>query len=107
VALGVANLIDIIRASEAGPDQTAPRVMVVCPPPIIETGDLGEIFAGGAATSHGLSAAFAKMTARLKVPLIDAGALIAVSQVDGIHYEPLAQVTLGLAMADAVRAEFD
>ncbi|MEO6299605.1 MAG: SGNH/GDSL hydrolase family protein [Paracoccaceae bacterium] len=107
VAFGVENLINIIRASTAGPEGAAPKVMVVCPPPIIEVGDLGDIFADGAAKSQGLSATFTKMAARLNVHLVDAGTLIAVSHVDGIHYEPLAQLTLGLAMADAVRAEFE
>ena len=105
VAFGVENLVRLIRASTAGPNCGAPKVMVICPPPIIETGDLGDIFWGGAATSQGLAAAFAKMARRLDVPLVDAGGLIAVSHVDGIHYEPLAHVTLGLAMADAVRIE--
>ncbi len=103
VSLGVENLVKMIRASTAGRDRGAPKVMVVCPPPIREIGDLGLIFQGGAATSAGLSAAFARMAARLGVPLVDAGKIIAVSAVDGIHYEAEAQVALGLAMAERVR----
>ena len=106
ISFGVGVLIDIIRASKAGPGGAAPRVIVVCPPPIIEVGDLGLIFAGGAATSQGLSKAFARLAARYQVTLVDAGALIAVSPVDGVHYEASAQVALGRAMAEWVRAEF-
>ena len=106
ISFGVGVLIDIIRASKAGPGGAAPRVIVVCPPPIIEVGDLGLIFAGGAATSQGLSKAFARLAARYQVTLVDAGALIAVSPVDGVHYEASAQVALGRAMAERVRAEF-
>ncbi len=106
VAFGVENLVKLIRASTAGPGGTAPRVMVICPPPLREIGDLGDIFAGGASTSQGLSEAFAKMARRIKVPLLDAGDHIAVSHVDGVHYEAEAQVVLGMAVAEAVQAEF-
>ena len=106
ISFGVGVLIDIVRASKAGPGGAAPRVIVVCPPPIIEVGDLGLIFAGGAGTSQGLSKAFARLGARFQVTLVDAGALIAVSPVDGVHYEATAQVALGQAMAERVRAEF-
>ena len=106
VAFGVANLIDTVRASAAGPAGAAPGIIVIAPPPIREVGDLGDIFQGGAATSHGLGPAFAKMAARYKVTLVQAGDIIAVSPVDGVHYEAEAQVTLGRAMADHVRAEF-
>ena len=93
-------------AAFEGENGKAPQVMVICPPPIVEVGDLGDIFAEGTAPSRQLSAAFAKMARRLKVPLVDAGEIIAVSPVDGIHYEPEAQVKLGLAMADEVRRHF-
>ncbi len=106
IALGVGRLIEMIRASDAGPAGAAPQVMVVVPPLIREVGDLGEIFQGGATTSQHLSAAFHRMADRMKVPLVDTGPLIAVSAVDGIHYEAEAQVILGLAMAGAVHEHF-
>lgn len=106
ISFGVGVLIDIVRAAKAGPRGTAPRVMIVCPPPIIEVGDLGLIFQGGAATSAEFPQAFAKLAKRFSVTLVDAGALIAVSPLDGVHYEAAAQVMLGRAMAAAVRAEF-
>ena len=45
------------------------------------------------------------MANRLQTGFFDAGRVIAVSPVDGIHYEAEAQVQLGLAMAKAVRAQ--
>ena len=67
---------------------------------------LAVIFAGGAATSRELPAAFARLAQRFDVPLVDAGSLIAVSPVDGVHYEAEAQVALGLAMAQTLRNHF-
>lgn len=79
------------------------RILIVAPPPILETGCLAEVFAGGAAKSRALAPAIQAMCARIGTAFFDAGRHIAVSPVDGIHYEAEAQVALGLAMADAVR----
>ena len=106
ISFGVGVLIDIIRASKTGPGGAAPEVMIIAPPPIIEVGDLGRIFEGGTATSHDLPAAFARVAQRFNVPWLDAGRLISVSPVDGVHYEAEAQVVLGNAMAGEVRKHF-
>lgn len=104
IAQSVGRLVDCVRASATGPDREAPGVLVVVAPPILEVGELGAMFAGGAAKSRDLAGACAVMAARRNVPLFDAGAVIAVSPVDGIHYEAEAQRTLGRALAEAVRA---
>lgn len=104
IAFFLDRLVRMIRAAGAGPDGTEPKVLVVAPPPILEVGCLAEMFAGGAAKSHGLAAAIQAMTTRMNAGFFDAGRVIAVSPVDGIHYEAEAQVHLGLAMAAAVRS---
>jgi hypothetical protein len=47
------------------------------------------------------------MTERMGVGFFDAGAVIKVSPVDGIHYEAADQVALGLALADKLRGMMD
>lgn len=106
IAISVARLARTVRQSTAGPGGAAPQVMVICPPPILEVGEMGQMFTGGAAISQGLSAAFALVMGREAIPLFDAGRLIQASPVDGIHYEAKAQVALGLAMADHLRQHF-
>jgi lysophospholipase L1-like esterase len=103
IAFFLDRLVRMIRASGAGPNGAAPQVLVVAPPPILEAGCLAEMFAGGAVKSHGLASAIQAMATRLDAGFFDAGRVIAVSPVDGIHYEAEAQVQLGLAMATAVR----
>ncbi len=103
IAFCLARLVRLILTFGAGPGGGAPMVMVVAPPPILEVGCLAEMFAGGAAKSLGLAAAIRSMADRMGVGFFDAGAVIKVSPVDGIHYEAADQVTLGLAMAEAVR----
>jgi lysophospholipase L1-like esterase len=106
VAVSLERLVTCIRQSDAGPDGAAPMVMIVCPPPILEVGDLGGIFAGGATKSHGLAAEVSRMAERIKVPFVDAAPLIAVSPVDGIHYDAPALPAFGLALGAAMRHHF-
>ncbi len=106
IAFCLDRLIRLIRASGAGREGGAPDVLVIAPPPILEVGCLAEMFAGGAGKSHDLAAAIGAMARRLNAGFLDAGQIIAVSPVDGIHYEAEAQVKLGLAMADALRQHF-
>jgi lysophospholipase L1-like esterase len=103
IAFFLDRMVRMIRASGAGPNGAAPQVLVVAPPPILEAGCLAEMFAGGAVKSHGLASAIHAMANRLNAGFFDAGRVIAVSPVDGIHYEAEAQVNLGRAMATAVR----
>jgi lysophospholipase L1-like esterase len=102
IAFCLDRLVRLIQGAKAGRDG-APAILVVAPPPILEVGCLAEMFAGGAAKSQGLAAAIRAMTTRMGVGFFDAGTVIAVSPVDGIHYEADAQVALGLALAEAVR----
>ena len=103
IAFCLDRLVRLIQGFGAGPEGAAPGIIVVAPPPILEVGCLAEMFAGGAAKSQGLAAAIRSMADRMGVGFFDAGRVIAVSPVDGIHYKAEAQVALGLAMAGAVR----
>ncbi len=105
IAFCLDRMVRLIQGFGAGRDG-APDILVVAPPPILEVGCLAEMFAGGAAKSLGLASAIGAMAARMRVGFLDAGAVIAVSPLDGIHYEAEAQVALGHAMAQAVAARF-
>jgi lysophospholipase L1-like esterase len=106
IALSLERLVTCIRQSGHGPDGAAPQVMIVCPPPILEVGDLGQMFAGGAAKSQRLAAEVARMAQRIGVPMVDAGPLVAVSPIDGIHYDAPGLPAFGLALAAAMRHHF-
>lgn len=106
IAFCLDRLVRMVGAAGAGPDGGAPKVLVIAPPPILEVGCLAEMFAGGAAKSHALAPAIKAMCDRMGAEFFDAGAVISVSPVDGIHYEPGAQVALGLAMASVLTESF-
>lgn len=106
IALSLERLVTMIRASGAGPGGGAPGILVVAPPPIEEAGCLSEIFHGGAAKSRSLGARVQAMAERQGLPWLDAGGMIHVSHVDGIHYGPEANPILAEAFAAAIRRHF-
>jgi lysophospholipase L1-like esterase len=106
IALALEKLVTLIRASLTGPGLTAPGVLLVAPPPIRELPPLGEIFWGGEVRSQALGARIARSAQRLHVPFLDAGGVVSVSPVDGIHYDADQQEPLAQAIAEAVRRHF-
>jgi len=106
ISLSLARLVEVVRGSNAGAGGRAPGVLLVAPPPIIEVGDLGLMFAGGAAKSATLAQRIAEVARRLDVPFVDAGALIEVSPIDGIHYDEPAMAALAQGFAAALQQNF-
>ena len=106
IALSLERLIGVIRSFACGPDGTNPGILLVSPPPILEVGCLADMFEGGAAKSHGLCAAISAAATRANVSFLDAAAHIAVSPIDGIHYDKATHATLALVLADALRENF-
>lgn len=94
IALGLERLVRVIRASGAGPGGGAPGVLLVAPPPIEETGCLAMMFRGGAVKSQALAGEIAAVAARQDVAFMDAGQVVQVSAVDGVHYDPPANPAL-------------
>lgn len=99
----VAQLLRLIAASECGVGEGVPGVLLVAPPPVIETGCLAEMFEGGAEKSRRLAAIYAAVALRFGVEFLDAGAHIAVSPLDGVHYDGPDHGTLGTVIAERVR----
>ena len=62
-----------------------------------------DAFEGGLEKSQGLAAAFSRVAAPYELPLLDAGAHIATSEIDGVHLDAEAHAALGRALAEAVR----
>lgn len=102
IARSAEKLAALIRASEAGPDGRAPVVLMVAPPPIVETGCLLGMFAGGRTKSETFPMEFSAAARHADVAFFDAGQVIAVDPVDGIHYNAAAHAALGKALAAEV-----
>ena len=106
IALSLERLVRVIRTFEAGPGGANPEIILVAPPPILEAGPLAGMFAGGAAKSKGLAAAIREVADRQGCVFVDAGALVEVSPVDGVHYEAEANPVLAEAFAALIRKHF-
>ena len=101
---GVAGLLDLAISPELQDRHGGFRVLLICPPPVLETGVLAVDFWGAAAKSQALPPLYAALAASRGVGFLDAGQVIAVSPVDGVHFDAPAHLALGAAVAEAVRA---
>ncbi len=106
IAHSLERLVRMIRASDCGPGGKGPQVLLVAPPPIIEVGCLAGMFAGGAAKSQALAVEIAAAAKRAGVAFLDAGQVVQVSAIDGIHYDAEANPKLAAAVAAAITAHF-
>ncbi len=106
IADSVEVVAKAVQASEAGPGDTAPAVMIIAPPPILEVGWLAEMFVGGAQKSLEFGVRLAEVAARCRAAFLDAGTLVESSTVDGIHLEAEAHRVLGSAVARVVKGLF-
>ncbi len=79
-------------------------ILLVSPVPVKEAGVLRDVFAGAEARQHGLSAFIAAAAERQGVGFLDAGSVVSVSPVDGVHWDAASHHTMGAAMAQAIMA---
>ena len=107
IARSVDRLLRMILASEAGPDGGPPKLGLVAPAPILETGLLADIFRGGAEVSRGLAAPLAEVARAHGAWFLDAAGHAEVSPVDGVHLTPDGHAALAAAMAPLVRESLE
>lgn len=106
IAAGAAFLARMVLQSDAGPQNKAPRVMLVCPPPIGDLSGMPELdakLANGRHKSLALPAYYEAAAKQLGVPYLNSQDIIVPSPVDGIHLEASEHAALGRAVAVAVR----
>ena len=104
IASALQVLLEEIKRCNAGPNGATPRLIVMAPAPIEEVGFLGEIFAGGAAKSRQLTERYRQVAEAQGATFVDAGELIQVSPVDGVHFEADQHRRLGEHLVGVVRA---
>lgn len=102
-AQGIATLVKTIRQAPIEPGMPVPPVLVVCPPPITTPGGaIGPKFSGAQNRSAGLAAAYRAVAAELGCAFFDAGSVVSVSPVDGIHLDAPEHSTLAKALAGVI-----
>lgn len=104
-AQGIAALVSAIRAAPIEPGMPVPPVLVVAPPPMRRPqGPIAPKFEGGAARSAGLALAYEQICSEAGCHFFDAGNVVAVSAVDGVHLDSEQHATLGTALSGVVAA---
>ncbi len=99
IALGVQRLVN--EASSLG---IIEQILAICPPPVKERGDLAEMFRGAEERFVGTAAQMERFTRASGTEFLDAGAVISVDEVDGVHWNAESHAILGRVVADKVRA---
>lgn len=102
VAGAVARLVRVVRASEAGPNYSAPEVLVVCPPPFGRLDPEGS-FANAGEKSRQLGRWFAELCKQLNCELVDLDGVASYSDLDGIHLDAEGQAAVAAAVEEHVR----
>lgn len=99
---GIAALLGIAMSLEMQEKHGGFKVLVICPPPVKVQGAIKDVFYGGDKKGAALAPLYADLSAHWGASFMDAGQHISVSEVDGVHFEADAHVTLGKAVAEAV-----
>lgn len=106
IAAGAGLLVKMILQSDAGPGNNAPRVLLVCPPPVGDLSGLPELnakLAEGRRKSLALPDFYQTVAAQLGVAYLNSQDIIVPSPVDGLHLEASEHMALGRAIAVAIR----
>jgi len=106
IANSVGVLLSIVQQSESGPKSGAPKMLVICPPPILdrfgERPDIGEMFEGGHEKSLKLARYYKTVAKEYGAAFLNAGDVIKSSPFDGIHFDKSEQAKLGRAVGEAI-----
>ena len=107
IALGVQRVAAAARKSETGPNDTAPKVLIICPPATVESPVFKHIFGNDAAAlSQKLPPLYRSVAGECGAAFLEAGKYIQSSAADGIHLDPEAHRKLAEAVAATVTKLF-
>lgn len=102
IASSVEVLLREVLARNVGFGGGTPGLLLIAPVPIEEVGFLGAIFKGAAAKSRELAPLYGQVAARHGAAFLDAGSIVHVSPIDGIHFEDDQHRLLGEAVAGMI-----
>lgn len=87
ISLGVARLVTETLAFKSPAKDAAPRVLLICPPPIYEVGYTAAMFSGGEAKSQELAKYYKICANDLGCAYFDAGSVVVSCEREGIHWQ--------------------
>ena len=106
IAQGVWNIVIAIQKTDFGPENTAPKVLMICPPQTAESPVFKHVFGDCVELSGKLPPMYRALAAECGAAFLDAGKYIMSSPADGIHLEAEDHHKLAEAVADSIRYLF-
>lgn len=103
IAQGAGVLVDLVKRSACGPNESVPEVLLVCPPVVLDhLPSHADMFAGAPAKSRDMARHYQAVAGDRSVHFLDAGTIIRSSAFDGFHLDPEAHGVLGRAIATEI-----
>jgi lysophospholipase L1-like esterase len=102
IARGVGRIVTAIRDSRTGPENSAPRVLMICPPPTVKSPVFESMFGDCVELSKQLPPFYKQFAEEYGACFLDAGTVIKTSAVDGIHLDPEEHRNLAKAVAEII-----
>lgn len=107
ITQGMFQLIKTIQNSNKGPELKAPKILIICPPPIIKIPNLYPLFDNFSITkSEQLADHYQSLAEKNNCDFLDAGTIIHSSQIDGFHLDEDQCFIFGKAIAEKVLSNF-
>jgi lysophospholipase L1-like esterase len=104
IARGVNRVVTAIQDSRTGPGNSAPRVLMICPPPTVDSPVFKDMFGDCVELSKKLPGFYREFARESGALFLDAGTVVQTSKVDGIHLDPEEHRKLAEAVAGIIRA---
>ena len=104
-ARGIARLVSIIRGHNPETGGEAPDILIVAPPPLVETAhaEKAAIFKGAMGESRMMGSVFADLADDLGCGFFDASTVASASPLDGVHLDADSTRAIGRALVPVVR----
>ena len=106
IARGVQRLVIAAQESKFGPGDSAPKVIMICPPPTVDSPVFKDRFGDSVELSGKIEPFYRQLAGECGAIYLDAGKLLKSSSADGIHFDPEGHLALAKAVADIVKQQF-
>lgn len=102
---GMRRLLDLVRLHGWPMEQEPPQILVVSPPPLVETADpdFAAMLEGGVAQSAMLASFYADLADETGAGFFDAGSVAQCSPIDGVHLDAKNTRAIGRGLTPVAR----
>ena len=102
IGRAIERLVRVVQYSETGPNGSAPRVLLLAPPPLATLTGFAQTFVGAPEKSRGLASEYRGVAEARGCDFLDTGTVIVSSEADGIHFDADQLPKLARAVADFI-----